>query len=1307
MKKIIYLLTLALAILGKGYAQGPVVFLPLDNSLNDYSGNGLHATDAGSEATTFVSDAERGSVAFFAEAAHAQLPVDAKLNFGTGDFSVAFWIKIDNAPGSDPAILSNKDWGSGGNPGFLIALDGADDPANQHMWTSNIADGTARLDWDADDNATPNLVDGTWHFVVVSYDRDATMNVYFDGILKQSDPEADSKDMTLVPGDISGHGLPITIMQDGTGAYGADFAAFLDEIYIYDRVLEPSEVSDLKSFGLNPAQDVVLGADVYLPFDGNLNDASGNDLHATDAGTTPTGFVDDPERGMVGHFPVDAHAQLPLDPALDISTGDFSVAFWIKVDVAPESDPAILSNKDWGSGGNPGFLIALDGANDPDNQHMWTSNIADGTARLDWDADDNQTPNLVDATWHHVAVTYDRDATMNVYFDGILKQSDPEADSKDMTLVPGDIGAGNLPITIMQDGTGAYGADFEAYIDEVRVWNGEVLTAEKVVQAMNAKAGVDQSYDADVYLPLDTDLNDASGNSLHATDAGSEATVFETDPERGQVAKFPLAAHAQLPVDPKLNLGTEDFSVAFWIKVDDTNPPESDPSILSNKDWGSGGNPGFLIALDGANDPANQHMWTSNIADGTSRLDWDADDNQTPNLVDGNWHFVVVTYDRDATMNVYFDGDLKQTDPEADSKDMTLVPGDMSAHGLPITIMQDGTGTYGADFEAWMDDVRIWVGTVVSPTEVFNMFKYQEAVPESDQAYGADVYLPLDEDLKDQSGNGVDAMSAGTEEIKFVEDTQRGLVAEFPSAAHAQFPDHSLLDFGTDDFTVSFWVKISADVLVPSDPVILGNKDWGSGGNPGFQIGLDGADDAAAHLWTVNVADGTGRLDWDADDNQTPNLKDGNWHFVAVAFDRDATMNVYLDGILRQTDPEADSKDMTLIPGDLNAAGLPLTIMQDGTGAYPADFEARIDDIRIWKGKVLTANEVSEIFSPEDKPYESIVFLPLNNNLFDFSGNNLHAADKGTEETKFVKDTKRGDVAEFPIAAHAQFPIDPRLDFGTEDFSVAFWIRINPNIDIPGDPVILGNKDWGSGGNPGFQIGLDGADDPSAHLWTVNAADGTGRLDWDADDNQTPNLKDGEWHLVAVAFDRDATMNVYFDGELRQTDVEQDSKDMTLMPASISAAGLPLTIMQDGTGAYGNDFSALLDNIRVWDRVITDAEVSEIFSEDKGSNIGDGETGIVLSIDDPKTPHENAFTTYPNPVRGNISKISFFLESPANIKLSVYDIMGNLVKTMINEPMSGGNHTIEWDTTHQPKGMYFYRIESNHFNRTLRVILNR
>lgn len=1039
---------------------------------------------------------------------------------------------------------------------------------------------------------------------------------------------------------------------------------------------------------------------VYLPLDEDLNDASGNGLHALDAGSQPTLFTSDAQRGMVARFPTAAHAQLPLDAKLDFGTNDFSVAFWVKIDAAliPSSDPVIVGNKDWNSGGNRGFLVALDGANEI-GSHLWTVNVADAAGgRLDWDADDNATPNLVDGTWHFVTVVFDRDATMNVYLDGVLRQSDIAADSKDLTLAPGDLAPDNLPFTIMQDATGAYSADFEAFLDDILIYN-RTLSPEEVAGLHDNGYTIDPALGATVYLPFNGDLTDASGNALHGTDAGTASTTFVEDGTRGTVASFASAAHVTLPLDPKLDFGTEDFTVSFWVKIDDGVMPSSDPVIVGNKDWNSGGNRGFLVALDGAGE-VGSHMWTVNVADAAGgRLDWDADDNGTPNLVDATWHFVAVVFDRDATMNVYLDGSLKQTDIAQDSKDLTLAPGDLAPDNLPFTIMQDATGAYSADFAAMLDDVRIWKGKALSAAEIASVFSFTVSEPAEDLTYGADVYLPFDADLKDVSGNGVNAEDMGTMATTFVEDDERGLVASFGRDAHAQFPLHPLLDFGVEDFSASFWIKISNATAIASDPVIFGNKDWDSGGNVGFLVALDDADSPGAHMWTVNVSDGTGRLDWDADDNLTPNLKDGNWHFVAIAFDRDASLNVYMDGLLRQSDPAQDSYDLTLSPGSLTS-GLPLTIMQDATGLYAADFAALLDDMRIWKNKVLSPAEVAAMYNPLDRAYGATVFLPMNSNLNDFSGNNIHPADAGAEPTLFTKDPARGDVALFPTPAHAQFPLVPELDFGANDFSVAFWIKINPLIPIASDPAIIGNKDWNSGGNTGFVLALDDADASDAHLWTVSASDGAGRLDWDADDNATPGLKDGNWHFVAMAFDRDAKLNVYFDGQLKQTDVAQDSYDLTLSPGSLTS-GLPLTIMQDATGTYGSDFSSLMDNVRIWNRVITASEVADMFANDLGSGIGD-ETEIIVGTA-PVTEMTPVFSVFPNPAKASTINLAFQLPASSPIRVTLLNQMGTEVSSWMDERSpAGGLITMK---APEDAGLYFLRVEANNVRKVLKVMI--
>jgi len=235
------------------------------------------------------------------------------------------------------------------------------------------------------------------------------------------------------------------------------------------------------------------------------------------------------------------------------------------------------------------------------------------------------------------------------------------------------------------------------------------------------------SQDPTAFYPFNGDLNDVGGGDYHITDEGATAVEFVQDETRGAVAYFATDAHAFLPYTADLAIGTGDYSVSFWFKIPTDPVPGSDPSILTNKDWDSGGNPGLLIALDGADGlPGTSHMMTVNFADLESgnRLDWDADDNSAPNPADGEWHHVVVTLDRDATMKVYLDNVLYQSDEAADSKDMTLCPGvaDDETLQYPWALYQSPTGTYGQDMPGWIDDLYMFKGKVLTVEEIATLF---------------------------------------------------------------------------------------------------------------------------------------------------------------------------------------------------------------------------------------------------------------------------------------------------------------------------------------------------------------------------------------------------------------------------------------------------------------------------------------------------------------------------------------------------------------------------------------------------------
>ena len=244
------------------------------------------------------------------------------------------------------------------------------------------------------------------------------------------------------------------------------------------------------------------------------------------------------------------------------------------------------------------------------------------------------------------------------------------------------------------------------------------------------------------------------------------------------------------------------------------------------------------------------------------------------------------------------------------------------------------------------------------------------------------VHLPFDSDMMDMSGNRFDASLGATAsaEVEFINDATRGLVAKFNAGAFAVLPKHDLLrPSGTQDFSVNLWVKFAG---TDSDPVVIGNKDWGSGGNPGWLLCTDDGHEyvpgnGVDHGWIINVAgnpkqDGN-RLDWRAAscDPQAPALSDDVWHMATLVFDQtNGELSTYIDGVEFNSTTEPERTDLTQLTGSLydEVNDYPLTIWEDGTGAYNAGDDRRaamtglVDELKIYN-KALTIDEITALLS--------------------------------------------------------------------------------------------------------------------------------------------------------------------------------------------------------------------------------------------------------------------------------------------------------------------------------------------------------
>lgn len=66
---------------------------------------------------------------------------------------------------------------------------------------------------------------------------------------------------------------------------------------------------------------------------------------------------------------------------------------------------------------------------------------------------------------------------------------------------------------------------------------------------------------------------------------------------------------------------------------------------------------------------------------------------------------------------------------------------------------------------------------------------------------------------------------------------------------------------------------------------------------------------------------------------------------------------------------------------------------------------------------------------------------------------------------------------------------------------------------------------------------------------------------------------------------------------------------------------------------------------------------------------------------------------YPNPFNPQ-TNITFTLPEDAKVMLSVYNVLGELVETLINKELGAGLHTVVFDATKYVSGVFFYKLNS-------------
>ena len=99
--------------------------------------------------------------------------------------------------------------------------------------------------------------------------------------------------------------------------------------------------------------------------------------------------------------------------------------------------------------------------------------------------------------------------------------------------------------------------------------------------------------------------------------------------------------------------------------------------------------------------------------------------------------------------------------------------------------------------------------------------------------------------------------------------------------------------------------------------------------------------------------------------------------------------------------------------------------------------------------------------------------------------------------------------------------------------------------------------------------------------------------------------------------------------------------------------------------------------------------------------------GIITSNEDDDSSQPKTFSleqNYPNPFNPT-TNIKFGLPNAADVTLTIYNMIGQKVATIVNGKMKAGFHTVQFDARNLASGMYLYRIEAGTFSSVKKMML--
>ena len=167
--------------------------------------------------------------------------------------------------------------------------------------------------------------------------------------------------------------------------------------------------------------------------------------------------------------------------------------------------------------------------------------------------------------------------------------------------------------------------------------------------------------------------------------------------------------------------------------------------------------------------------------------------------------------------------------------------------------------------------------------------------------------------------------------------------------------------------------------------------------------------------------------------------------------------------------------------------------------------------------------------------------------------------------------------------------------------------------------------------------------------------------------------------------------NPYFSHDVRSLDLEAQAWDVKGKLHNVSG-DIELSWSMD---EIDQDIHILISGEAYNMREVSSVVVSSL----------DDITVVMGDLQSYLAPSEFALSSsYPNPFNPSTS-MDLSLNESGYVSVKVYNVMGQVVSTLVDGNMDAGYHTLTWNADNMPSGMYLVRVQSGNNVETQKLML--